>query len=410
MPDTHLEQAIYGGHDAGGYRFLARSPGFRDDWLPEAQRLCTGLGERPAGVAVPACVFAQPLGKDHVAVVQAADRGADDAGRPGALAFHLLVLPRPDYARLGGDPFRIAGSFPPPWDAREALDTLTWADEPLVQRPAAEIQRVLKREEGPSLLGGAQALLDGGKLRFERQGPDTELVRDLWMLLPTSTRCGLWPASFAFDTALGFHAVVVPPGVQTGEGYLTEDQAAEYPEGRYELCLQVAAEQGDQRELDALFARRSRAETWRLGVTLLCFLTVIVLVANWFSPAPPQAARPAKTTPEKLDLPADHYPTLTEAEKVRLTAALRDLATTAGLGPLPEGPPEALLAAVAERLGPGVKGRDPGEDLSQGPVQRRLRALLWKHGVAEYRDPNLNAVELVERLARARGNKRDPAK
>ena len=28
-----IEQALYGGQDAGGYRFLARSPGFGDDWL-----------------------------------------------------------------------------------------------------------------------------------------------------------------------------------------------------------------------------------------------------------------------------------------------------------------------------------------------------------------------------------------
>src|SRR5436309_4903495 len=99
MPEILLEQALYGGHDSGGYRFLARSPGFLDDWLPAAERLCTGFGNRPADVACPAAVFAQPLGKRHVAVVQVADQGTDDAGRPGALGFRLLVLARADYAR-----------------------------------------------------------------------------------------------------------------------------------------------------------------------------------------------------------------------------------------------------------------------------------------------------------------------
>ena len=89
MPDLFIEQAIYGSQGAGGYRFLARSPGFLDDWLPEAQRLCTAFGERPAGVPCPAAVFAQPLGKQHVAVVQVADQGTDDAGRPGALGFRF---------------------------------------------------------------------------------------------------------------------------------------------------------------------------------------------------------------------------------------------------------------------------------------------------------------------------------
>ncbi len=113
-----IEQAIYGCQDAGGYRFLGRSAGFSDEWLPEAERLCTGFGERPAGVSCPSCVFATPLGTGHVAVVQVADQGADDAGRPGALGFRLLVLPRALYGDLGGDPFRIAEEFPPSWEAR----------------------------------------------------------------------------------------------------------------------------------------------------------------------------------------------------------------------------------------------------------------------------------------------------
>src|SRR5438067_230458 len=88
------------------------------------------------------------------------------------------------------------------------------------------LARLPRRPEGPSLLGGAQALLDGGRLVFERPGPDTALVRDLWLLLPTSTRCTLWPAGFAFGTALDFHALVVPPGGAAGrERFLNEDQA-----------------------------------------------------------------------------------------------------------------------------------------------------------------------------------------
>src|SRR5438128_10634619 len=113
-----IEQALYGSQDAGGYHFLARSAGFRDDWLPAAERLCCGFGERPAGVACPACVFAQPFGKHHVAVVQVADQGVDHAGRPSALAFRFLVLTRPDYLLLGGDPFLIADQFPATWAVR----------------------------------------------------------------------------------------------------------------------------------------------------------------------------------------------------------------------------------------------------------------------------------------------------
>ena len=98
--------------------------GFADEWLPEAERLCTGFGERPAGVACRRAVFARPFGQDRVAVVQAADQGSDDRGRPGTLAFHVIVLPADLYFHLGGDPFYIADRATPPWSSRGVLSSL----------------------------------------------------------------------------------------------------------------------------------------------------------------------------------------------------------------------------------------------------------------------------------------------
>src|SRR5690349_5910048 len=138
-----IEQAIYGSQDAGGYRFLAQSAGFRDEWLAEAERVCTGFGERPAGVACPGCVFARPFGRRHVAVVQAADQGQDDTGRPGALGFYLLILPRPFYREAGGDPFRVAEQFPPPWSARGELPPLDWTAGPPPARTVDALQKTL---------------------------------------------------------------------------------------------------------------------------------------------------------------------------------------------------------------------------------------------------------------------------
>src|SRR5205814_1502832 len=121
---------------------------------------------------------------------------------------------------------------------------------------------VLRRPDGPNLLGGSQVLVDGGRVVFERPAPDPALLRDLWRLLPASARSDLWPAAFAFGNTLRFHVLAVPKA--EGEEYThyhTEEQAGDYPEGRYELALQTAAESGDQRGLDKLFARRSQAET-----------------------------------------------------------------------------------------------------------------------------------------------------
>ena len=413
-----IEQAIYGSAGAGGYRFLARSPGFPESWLAEAQRLCAGFGERPAGVACPASVFAQPFGKGHVAVVQVADLGTDDAGRPGALGFHLLVMPRPFYRQRLGDPFRVAERFPPPWHVRGELPALEWPDGPPPARTVEEVQQVLQRvadgsPQSPLLLGSAQALVDGGRLVFERPAPDPDLLRGLWTLLPASTRSQLWPATFAFGNALRFDALVVPRA--RGEeyaGYLTEEQAADYPEGRYELSLQIAAEAGDQPELDALFARRSPGQTWRLGLFLLVVVTLLLGVMKWLTPAPepPRPPRPPAPTPtakepaavSRLELPpVEDYVSLTDPEREALIRALYELADRTGVQELWE-PATAptLLAAIDARLGTPDPRRDPGPLSSWGPPRRQLQALLWKHQVAGYDDRRLNAVEMVERLSR----------
>jgi hypothetical protein len=304
MSEIAVEQALYHRPDGAAPELLARSAGFSDDWLPEVEKLLRGFGERPPGMACPAAVFARPLGPKHVAVVQAADH-LSGSGQP-VLAFHLLVLPRDAYDRFLGDPFAVADRCPPPWQQRGELPALTLPAEPLPPRTVAEIQQVLQRtktplkedeepkeaaedeedavnrSEGPALLGGVQVLVDGGKVVFERPAPDTGLVRSLWALLPTSTRNHLWPASFAFDNALGFDVLVVPR--VEGEayaGYTNEDQAADYPPGYYELNLQIAAEAGDQHALDALFGRRSLAQTWHLGLILLVFFSVLAFLAHF---------------------------------------------------------------------------------------------------------------------------------
>src|SRR5262249_7203430 len=90
----------------------------------------------------------------------------------------------------------------------------------------------------------------------------------------------------AFGNALGFDALVVPRATADAyAGYTNEDHAADYPAGYYELHLQMAAEAGDQRELDALLGRRSVKETWRLGLTLLAGILAPGLTFQWVARA-----------------------------------------------------------------------------------------------------------------------------
>jgi hypothetical protein len=317
MPDLAIEQALYQRHGDAAPVLLAQSPGFQEAWRPEAEWLLTSFGDRPAGVVCPGAVFAHPLGKNHVAVVHVADQDPDGAGRPTALGFRLLILPRDGYTRFLGDPFLLDERFPSAWDERGSLPTLSWPAAPPPRRTVQEVQAVLKRlkrhalrededvdedevertadnSEGPALLGGVQVLVDGGRLVFERPGPDTGLLRGLWTLLPTSTRSQLWPASFVFGNALHLDAVVVPPARAAAFAeHTTEDQAADYPEGRYELRLQTAAEAGRQDDLDALLGRRSWLETWRLGITLVVLLTLLVVASRLLEiPSRPRPERP----------------------------------------------------------------------------------------------------------------------
>src|SRR5262249_28368446 len=149
-----------------------------------------------------------------------------------ALAFHLLVLPADIYRRLGGDPFALADRFPVVWHERRDLPTLAIPEDLPDHRSVAQVQNVLQREDGPNLLGGTQALLDGGRLVFERSAPDPGLMRALWTLLPFSSRSRLWPATFSFSRELEFHAVVTPHSGDEFAGYIDEDQMGGYPEGR----------------------------------------------------------------------------------------------------------------------------------------------------------------------------------
>jgi hypothetical protein len=339
-------------------------------------------------------------------VIQVADQGNDDAGRPGALAFYLVVLPRAVYEDWGGDPFTVAERFPPPWHARGELAPFTEAWESPPPRTIADVQRVLKRGNGPDLLGATQALVDGGRVVFERQAPDTPLLRDLWMLLPTSTRARLWPASFAFGNDLHFHVVVTPRLNDAFEGYLTEQQAGEYPEGRYERGVQIAGEAGDQRELNALFGRPSRQHMVRLAMVLLVGMILLWGASKWFGPDPPTEDDPAAVP----NLPAREL-CKTPDEQVRKEAKtqLRDLAVNLGLNPAADATAKDMIEQIDAKLGTPDPKRSPGPLGPYGPeAERELRVLMWKHGVERYDDMNLNAAELVEHLRKKVDPKEQP--
>jgi hypothetical protein len=127
-----------------------------------------------------------------------------------------------------------------------------------------------------------QLFLASVTLVFERRGGDLRMVSGLWLLLPEVTRCRLWPTSFAFSPELEFDVLVVPHADEIVlENYTTEEQAADYPDGTYELALQHAAENGDQNDLDVVFSRRDSHHTIRLALAVLALVSALVLVSQW---------------------------------------------------------------------------------------------------------------------------------
>ncbi|MFO0968659.1 MAG: hypothetical protein U0793_24135 [Gemmataceae bacterium] len=315
-----IEQALFQRDDERHGRLVARSPGFRDGWLAEADRVMQGFGARPAGVSCPEALFVQPLDKRTIAVVQVADRLEK---QERVLGFRFLVIERKRYERELSDPFLLSERLPAPWDKPGDLATITWHDLPLPARTVPQVQAVLKRvkahalkegedpeaadfertvenSESPALLGGVQILVDGGRLLLERRAPDPDFVRGLWTLLPSRSRGRLYPATFAFSGDLGFDVLILPRLnlLEDKEGYATEEMACEYPGSSYELALQTAAESGDQASLDSLLHRRDSRETLRLALILLIGMIVIVVGSRFFTPGPPD------TTAEKAAVAA----------------------------------------------------------------------------------------------------------
>jgi len=317
MTEIPLEQILFRRDRGEPPQLLARSPGFPDELIATLADILVAFGDRPAGTSCPGAIFAQPLGDKHVAVIHVRDTSAGPDGWAG-LRFQALALERNHYEGFGGDPFALARAVPGFWPVVDSplvetdpprLDAVRLPAKPLAVRDLDRVRAVLKRikahalpenanpaepppltvdnAESPMLLGGAQVLVDGGRLVFERAKPDASVIEALWTLLPHSLRPRIWPASFAFADELKFDVVVVPRLTNISlEGYTTEEQAGDYPQGSYELALQTAAESGNARDLEKVFQRRTSNDTLRLGFKLLVGLSLLVLAFRFWMPDP----------------------------------------------------------------------------------------------------------------------------
>ena len=270
MTDLLIAQAVIEGDTV-----RAQSSNFEEVWSSRAIDLCRKYGFPSTEMPGLDAVFALPFDKKRVVIAQVAGQTAYRH-----LRLRLLVLGRELYHHLN-DPFAIADQFPPDWEARGTLSELQWPPEGLPRRTISQLDEILKNGDGPFLLGACQTLVDSGKIALQRPAPEGKLIRDLWALLPESTRRATWPATYAFSDQLRFDLMVMPAIPEEGiPGYLGENQVRDYPDSRYERQLQVAVEAGDQRALDQLLARRSSAETLRLALSIVLLAVGVMLVVK----------------------------------------------------------------------------------------------------------------------------------
>ncbi len=240
-----------------------------------AIRITSKFGKRPTGVFCPQAIFATPMTRSAVAVVQVADR--PDRSDDPPLAFFFLIFSRDIYTTIG-DPFEIADRLPAIFDIRGSLGIVNWHFPPAGPRKVEDLKEYLKNLDSPLLLGATQALLDGARILIQKTEPDPLLLRALWQLLPDRCRCDLWPATFALSPDLNFHIAVSP---LCTVGFLTTEQVKDYPEGRYELSLQAAVESDDQAELTRLLNRPASTTVLKLALVMVIVAFVVAFVLKF---------------------------------------------------------------------------------------------------------------------------------
>lgn len=203
-----FEQAVYGSFAFWnrGYAVLARSSGCRPEWLAALKSACQRYGERPAGVAEAGALFALRIDRGPWMIVGVAPQGDDDAGRPGALAFHALFVGRWAYALAGADPFAFAAFHRRDWGLGDLDATL-----PAV-RLAVRRGQIGEAHDPPDERRDVivAAIVRRRRVVVQAGGPIEAMARDVWRLLPLRARLRATVATWAFDNANRFDLVAMP--------------------------------------------------------------------------------------------------------------------------------------------------------------------------------------------------------
>ena len=225
--DILLEQLVYGSFPFWdrGYDVLAKSPGCRPEWVAEVLAACRKMGEAPSGVEPQPALFALPLPSGPWAIVGVDPLGADDQGRPGALAFHALLVDPNDYRKAGANPFLFAEGLRRNWSASPTLTA-----EFLTIKPAHSSTTDPLADRVATLLASRR------RVAIDSPTPIDSLARAVWARLPLHVRRRTSVATWAFGNANLFDLLALPrlAGVELDRSYVVPgltDQADPPPAG-----------------------------------------------------------------------------------------------------------------------------------------------------------------------------------
>lgn len=426
MPTVPIryEQAVYGSFPFWdrGYAVLAQSPGCRPEWLANLRAVCQRYGEPPRGTSPAGAFFALRLPSGPFAIVGVSTPGADDQGRPGALAFHALFLSGHEFGKVRFDPFALSELLEDHWGPETAALPSGAAAIP---RPSVEVA------DGPPDAHWVVARLREGKRAVcECDEPIDRLARQVWERLPTWRRRRLSLATLAFGNGNRFDLLAVPrlAGVTLDSSYAVLSDATT-------LEHNVDERQGRARLVASLGGRWRRAGV--MGLVLFLAMGTALAISRRWRTGP--AASPTSGTQEQREAVPDRagYREAIDAdEQAIIVEGLIDLTEHCGLAlpasPRAEHDPAALMIRLSQELqyrGPRLSKaefsrleREPGRearralawhntilrflgdrplpaDFASGPLRWQLDTLCWSFHVEP--DPRLSAAEVPHHLAAA---------
>ncbi len=195
----------------------------------------------------------------------------------------LVALKKADFARyFAADPFRVARklkrgpAFCSPGEVSWAVNP-EWAVLPKV----SYFQDLLKSADSALLLGGAQALMDGAGVRLDAGHEDREVAERLWNLAPLSVRLERTMVIGDPGNILRADLTALSPTTQAQADFWNSQRLGDYPEGKYELALQSAIDQGDELSIERHLHRQSPRQVMLTAAFLLVGMIVIGILMSW---------------------------------------------------------------------------------------------------------------------------------